>query len=242
MEAPFGMRRQARLRVLVGFYPRLVRQALRTLLLALEDVDVVGEAATVGEVQALAQATRPDLALLGGALGLEAVTAVVETVPTCRALVLATPPDLPTFLQFYRVGAAGWLSPEATVEELRTALRCIAQGWLYVPPVWVDRLVEVGLDPALSRAPETGPAPLSRREREILRLVAQGLPNREIARRLGLSVKTVEAHKAHIQQKTGVRGLPALLWLARRYGLWDPLEERRDRRRREASAPASRGR
>jgi two-component system response regulator NreC len=171
----------------------VVRQGLRMLIDNEEQLQVLAEAGTVPDAERLTKAHRPDVLVLDlnmpGGSGLEAIPRLVEH----TAVVVLTMQDDPAFArQALQAGARGFVLKEAADEELLGAIRLAAAGDTYLNP---------RLGARLAAAPEGPPDDLSEREREVLKLIALGHTNGEIAQQLFLSTRTVETHRAHIQQK-----------------------------------------
>src|SRR3954454_18542529 len=177
----------------------VVRQGLRLLIDNEAGLQVVAEAGTVPDAERLTRAHRPtvlvlDLNMPGGS-GLEAIPRVREAVPE-TAIVVLTMQDDPAFArQALQAGALGFVLKEAADEELLAAIRLAAEGGTYLNPRLGARMAAAPSEPA------TAPDDLSDREVEVLRLIALGHTNSEIAEQLFLSTRTVETHRAHIQQK-----------------------------------------
>jgi two-component system response regulator NreC len=148
-----------------------------------------------------ARAHRPDVVLMDvvmpGASGIEATPAVLKEVPDAKVLVLSMQDDPRYVREAFEVGAKGYVLKEAADAEVVDAIREIAGGGRYVHPALGARLVAAEAE---ERA-RADADPLSEREREVLRLLALGHTNQEIAKMLYLSVRTVETHRAHIMQK-----------------------------------------
>jgi len=200
----------------------VVRAGLRLILEKEKDFRVLGEAENTG--QALEQATRaqPDLVLMDismpGIRGLDAIRSIRAAAPQAKVLILTVHDDEAYFFQALEAGAAGYVLKGASVSELLAALRLVIHGGLPIPRTLAPRL----LNDYLHRV-EDGGAPgyqeLSAREREILRLIAQGRTNKEIAERLSLSVRTVERHRSSIMNKIGLQTRAELVAYAVRRGL-----------------------
>lgn len=179
----------------------VVRHGLRLVLEAEDDLEVIAEAGTVEETVRKVRAIRPDVLILDLNLGDESS---LPSIPTIRAdspgtqIVVLTMQNEPAFArEALQSGAAGYVLKEAADDELVDAVRAAARGETYLNPRLGARLAA---EPA---APD-GPADdLTEREREVLRLIALGNTNTEIAEQLFLSVRTVETHRAHIQRKLG---------------------------------------
>jgi two-component system response regulator NreC len=229
-----------KIKLLVAYRHSLLRQALRTALASQNDIEVVQEAADGKEAIELAEKTQPDVVVMDTQMpvvsGVEATAHIRKRVGQARVLLLTLGADDEMILNILRAGAAGCLLKDADLNELMLAIRTVHRGGSYLSPEIADRMVQNYVRFA-DKPGEERPRRelLSVREREILQLVAEGLGNQAIAGRLTLSVKTVEAHKAHICQKLGVRGRTELIKYAIRKGLID-LELERPTRARELEA------
>ena len=179
----------------------VVRSGLRMLLDAEQDLEVVGEAGDMRNAVFEARSLKPDVILmdvvLPGASGIEATAAVLKEAPDAKVLVLSMQDDPRYVREAFSAGASGYVLKEAADAELVDAVREVAAGGRYVHPELGARLVSAEAD---ERA-KADADPLSEREREVLRLLALGHTNQEIAKMLYLSVRTVETHRAHIMQK-----------------------------------------
>jgi two-component system, NarL family, response regulator NreC len=177
----------------------VVRSGLRMLLDAEEGLHVVAEAGDVPTAMQVIRAHRPQVAVLDlnmpGGSGLEAIPRLRESTPE-TAIVVLTMQDDPAFArQALQTGAAGFVLKEAADDELLEAVRLAARGETYLNPRLGARMA------TQPPAPAGPPDDLSDRELDVLRLIALGHTNAEIAERLYLSVRTVETHRAHIQHK-----------------------------------------
>ncbi len=203
---------------------RVLREALRRVLEADGDLEVLGEARTGREAVEMTAQLRPDLVVMDLSMpelgGIEATREIASRSPRTRVLVLTQHDALGQIREALEAGAAGYVLKTASARELVDAVREVHDGRSYLSPDVTSHLVG-----ALAR-PEPEPAsPLMRltsREREILRRIAEGLSNKEIAADLGLSVRTVEAHRASVMGKLGVHKVTNLVRLAIREGLIQP--------------------
>jgi two-component system, NarL family, response regulator NreC len=190
----------------------VVRQGLRLLLEAEEDLVVVGEASDVREAQTLLRDTTPDVLVLdlhmGPDLSLSTLSDLRAGSPQ-TAVVILTMDDDPAFVQpAWAAGAAGYVLKEASRTEVVRAIRTVGRGGRYLDPAiggW-----------ALSSAEDEV---LSERELEVLRLVALGYTNNEIAKRMYISARTVETHRANLQSKLRLSGRPELVRYALEHGV-----------------------
>jgi two-component system response regulator NreC len=194
----------APIRVLVCDDHALVRSGLCRLLEAHADVEVAGEAANAEEAIARASQLSPDVVLLDivmpGRSGIEALPDLLAAAPDAKVLVLSMQDDPNYVRRAFGAGASGYLLKEAADEELVEAVHDVANGRRYVHPLLGARL-------AVADVGGNGPAeqdPLSEREHEVLRLLALGHTNQEIAKLLFISVRTAETHRAHIMHKLGL--------------------------------------
>jgi two-component system, NarL family, response regulator NreC len=195
----------------------IVRQGLRLLIDADPAMQVIAEAGTVPDAERLTRAHRPTVLVLDlnmhGESGLEAIPRLRETTPD-TAIVVLTMQDDPGFArQALQTGALGFVLKEAADEELLEAIRLAAAGENYLNPRLGARLA------SQPDKPSSPPDDLSDRETEVLRLIALGHTNTEIAQQLFLSTRTVETHRAHIQQKLRRTSRAELVRYALEHGL-----------------------
>lgn len=200
----------------------VVRSGLRRIVDDEADLDVVGEAGTAEEALAVARAERPDVFVmdlgLPGSSGIDATRRIAEASPSTAILVLTVHDDVAYLRKAFDAGARGYLVKDAADVELVLAIREVASGREYVHP----RLGAALLSPVAAGRVAGPGGELSEREVEVLRLVALGHTNAEIAGELYVSVRTVETHRAHVQQKLGIKARADLVHYAREHGL---LEE-----------------
>jgi two-component system, NarL family, response regulator NreC len=179
----------------------VVRSGLKLLLDGQEDLEVVGEAGDARTAVFEVRAQKPDVILMDVVMptgsGIEATPDVLKEAPDAKVLILSMQDDPAYVREAFAAGASGYVLKEAADAELVEAVREVAAGQRYVHPALGARLVAAEADER-ARAEED---PLSEREHEILRLLALGHTNQEIASQLYLSVRTVETHRAHIMQK-----------------------------------------
>ena len=179
----------------------LVRSGLRKLLESEPGIDVVGEAANADEVVGEVKMTRPDVLLLDivmpGRSGIDALPDLQAASPATRVLMLSMQDDPVYVRQAFAAGANGYLLKEAADSELVQAIHDVAAGRRYVYPVLGARLADAD---ASTEARDDADV-LSEREHEVLRLLALGHTNQEIARMLFISIRTAETHRARIMQK-----------------------------------------
>ena len=174
---------------------------MRLLLDGQEDIEVVGEAGTAKDAIFRARALKPDVILLDvvmpGESGIEVLPKLLKESPETKVLILSMQDDPSYVREAFAAGANGYVLKEAADAEVVSAVREIADGGHYVHPALGARMVAAE---AAERAAADSD-PLSEREREVLRLLALGHTNQEIAQTLYISVRTAESHRAHIMQK-----------------------------------------
>jgi two-component system, NarL family, response regulator NreC len=197
-----------------------VRAGLRWLLDGDDRVSVVGEASTARDAVIEARALRPDVVILDVHLaagdGISAIPALLHEQPQVRILVFSGHSDPILLRAAFAAGASGYLVKDAAQSELLTAIHEIAGGGRYVHASLGAQLVAAEEEEA---AAKTQAAPLSPREREVLRLLALGHTNQEVARTLAISVRTVETHRTRIMRKLGAENRADLVGYALAEGL-----------------------
>jgi two-component system, NarL family, response regulator LiaR len=207
-----------RIRVLLVDDHQVVRQGLRAFLQLQPDVEVVGEAAGGEAAVAAASAGRPDVVLMDLLMpegdGVVAIRALGEAAPGARVVVLSSFADDERIFAAMQAGAAGYLLKDVDPDALAEAVREVHRGRPVLHPDVAARLMRRVADPAV-QATEL----LTPREREVLRLVVEGFANKQIARRLLITEKTVKTHVSSILQKLGVADRTAAAVLAIRQGL-----------------------
>ncbi len=211
------------IRILLADDHAVLRAGLKALLNAQPDMQIVGEAGDGQVCLEVATQLQPDLILLDLHMprcnGLEALTALKRQVPHSRVLVLTMHDDAQYLRQVLAGGGAGYVLKQAADTELLTAIRTVYNGGVFLHPQHTKILLDA-LTPA--PAPEADSLTrLSERELEVLRLIALGYANKEIADTLYLSVKTVETYKARLMEKLGLKSRAALVRFALEHGLLD---------------------
>ncbi len=215
------------IRILIADDHAILRAGLKALLNAQADIEVVGEAATGEEAVRVAQDTLPDIVLMdvsmGDAGGVAATRQVLRACPTTRVLMLTMHDAAAYVQQALDAGAAGYVLKRAADSELLAAIRAVQRGETFLYPsvakVLVDDYLRMKKSGEVVAARSASPDPLTAREREVLTQIVQGYSNHEIAERLTVSVKTVETHKARIQEKLGLRTRAELVRYAMQKGL-----------------------
>jgi DNA-binding NarL/FixJ family response regulator len=200
----------------------VVRSGLRRILDDEADIEVVGEAGNATDAVAVAAAEQPDVFVmdlgLPGTNGIDATRQVLAASPATAVLVLTVHDDVAYLRRAFDAGARGYLVKDAADVELVLAVRRVASGDEYVHPSLGAAL----LAPEAASARPSGPGgELSEREIDVLRMVALGHTNSDIAAELYVSVRTVETHRAHVQQKLGLKARADLVRVARDFGLID---------------------
>jgi len=195
-----------RIRILIAENHVVLRASLRALLDGEPDLDVVGEAGDMGEVLCLAATRRPDVILLDISLldqqGFEALRRLSRALPTMQILLLTDSEESSLVRDALVAGAAGCVVGQAADSTLVVAVRAVSQGCIYIQPDMLRALLrDLRPQPAWS---EEGAEDLTPREVDVLRLIAHGSSNRQVAEALDLSVQTVESHRANIMLKLGL--------------------------------------
>jgi DNA-binding NarL/FixJ family response regulator len=213
------------IRVLIADDQRVVRDGLIMLVGLIDGVEVVGSASDGIEAVERAESERPDVVLMDlrmpGMEGAEATRRIRATLPETQVLVLTTYADDQSLFPALQAGARGYLTKDASAEEIEQAIRALAAGRTHLDPAIQQRLVAAVLEAQQRRAAsaESLPDDLSPREIEVLKLIAAGLSNAEIAVALFLSNATVKTHINRIFSKTGARDRAQAVRYAYRHGM-----------------------
>lgn len=222
------------IRILLADDHDILRQGLKMLLSLQTEIEVIGEARTGREAIELALKLHPQVVVLDISMpdidGLEACRRMRASVPDTSVLILTMHESEEYFFQALRAGAAGYLVKKAAPSDLHIAILSVAQGGAFLYPGLAKALIRAytGAPPVPSTAPGNGEPlaeelrVLSPRELEVLKLVAEGHTNQEIADQLILSIKTVQAHRANVMEKLGLENITQLVRFAIRYGLLPP--------------------
>ena len=215
------MTKDGKIRVLIVDDHAVLRSGLHLLLDAQSDIEVVGEAGDVKEAVFETRDKQPDVVLMDvvmpGQTGIEGVPLVLKEAPEAKVLVLSMQDDPRYVHEAFAAGAAGYILKEAVDAEVVGAIQRVAAGDHYVHPALGARLVAAEAE---AKAREEAD-PLSDREREVMRLLALGHTNQEIAKMLYISVRTAETHRAHIMQKLRLGSRAELVRYAIDQGLLD---------------------
>lgn len=208
---------KSHVRVLIVDDHTLVRAGITRLLQALPDVDVVAEASDAQQALDLAIIHRPDIILLDLSLpdrsGLDVLQPLKEAVPGVKVVIMSMHNDPGQVRSALDRGCAGFVVKEAAPMELELAIRSAVAGQVFLSPQVSAKM----LAPLLGNGKPTGVAALSPRQRQILRKLGGGMSSKEIAAHLGISVKTVETHRARMMESLGCRRANDLLLLAARH-------------------------
>ncbi|WP_432821354.1 response regulator [Trichloromonas sp.] len=187
-----------------------------------EDMDILAIASNGQSAVRLAGELRPEVVVmdvrLPGLNGIEATRKILEDQPQARVIGLSGYTDRQTVLAMIKAGASGYVVKEAAFGELIQAIEAVVAGKMYLSPGITSVMLEEILAPSQFAQPAVGLV-LSSREREVLRLVAEGLSSKEIADRLCVSPKTIETHRARIMKKLGLKTFADLVKYAVREGL-----------------------
>jgi len=206
-------------RVLIVDDHAVVRSGLKLVLDADDGIEPVGEAGTARDAIFEARALKPDVILLDVVMpdqsGLDIIPTLLHENPDTKILMLSMQDDPRYVREAFEAGAAGYVLKEAADTEVVGALRAVAAGERYVHPTLGARLVAAEAEERKRAEAD----PLSEREREVLRLLALGHTNQEIAKMLYISVRTAETHRAHIMQKLRLSSRAELVRYALENGL-----------------------
>jgi two-component system, NarL family, response regulator NreC len=236
-----GVRKARMTRILLADDQQVVRQALRCLIERENDMEVVGEAADGLEVLPLAERLKPDVLITDVAMpslyGLEVARRVRELTPGTGVVILSRYLSEWYVTEALRSGALGYVVRQSDAAELMRAIRMAARGRRYLGPPLNQEMIDVWMARAARRAQDPYET-LTSREREILQLVAEGYSSTGIARRLAISARTAEAHRANAMRKLRLRNQAALIRYALSRGVLPPaLPLPRDMRARRRGRP-----
>jgi two-component system, NarL family, response regulator LiaR len=211
------------IRVLIADDHAVVRRGLRTFLELQEELEVVAEASDGEEAIAAAARHTPDVALVDLVMprvdGIEAIRGIRERSPATRVIVLTSFLDDDKLFPAVQAGAAGYLLKDVQPQELVSAIRTVHRGEAPLHPAAASRLMAEVAGDGERKEPASL---LTAREQEVLSLIARGLPNKLIARELGVSEKTVKTHVSNVLGKLGVTDRTQAALYAVREGLVDP--------------------
>jgi DNA-binding NarL/FixJ family response regulator len=210
------------IRVLIVDDHTLVRDGIRAVLASAQDIVVAGEAADGQAAIEQARVTQPDVVLLDIAMpglgGLEAVPLIQREVPKARILIL-TQYEQPEYVRrFLNLGVGGYVLKKAAGAELISAIRAVHRGGLVVDPAVARDVLSDPVHPDALRTDDPYDS-LTDRERQVLKLVAEGRSNKEVAATLDISVKTAMTHREHVMRKLGLHNRTDLTRFAIRRGV-----------------------
>ncbi len=211
----------APIRILVVDDHAVVRSGLRRVLEAESGIEVVGEAGDAREAVFETRAQKPDIILVDvvmpGKSGIEAIPDLLHESPEAKILVLSMQDDARYVREAFDAGASGYVLKEAADTDVVAAVLEVARGGRYVHPALGARMVAADV----SERKRSESDPLSNRERDVLRLLALGHTNQEIAKMLFISVRTAETHRSHVMRKLGIATRAELVRYALGQGLLD---------------------
>ena len=207
-------------RVLLADDHELVRDGIRARLQKVPELEVVGEATNGRDAVNLALELRPDVLLMDVSMpvmnGLEAAMEIRKTRPDIAVLILSVY-DNPEYVRgVVQAGARGYILKDISAAEMITAINSVASGGYYFSSAVGPTLVG-----ANTSAPVEDPYGLTDRERQVLTAIAMGQPNKEVAKELGISVRTVESHRLNLREKVGNKNAAQLYKVAQDLGLLD---------------------
>jgi len=208
----------SKIRVLLTDDHTLFRQGIRTLIAAEPDLEVAGEAAEAAGSVALARQLRPDIVLMdigmAGMSSFEATRLIRKERPETRVIFLSMYDDEDYLAEGVEVGASGYILKDSPADQLLTAIREVHHGGSYLSPRLLTRLVDDFRTQGRGAVRQPRFGTLTKREREILKMLAEGQSVKEIAAGFDLSVKTVEAHKFNLMRKLDIHNKAQLVQYA----------------------------
>lgn len=201
----------------------ILREGLKSLLSSSQDFEVIGEAADGREAIRCVEKLKPDLILIDLSMprmnGMEAIREIRRISKEVKILVLTVHKSEEYILATFKAGADGYVLKDATHEELLMAIKSVLKGRNYISPEISEKVLEGYLEGRKRLKSQTSWETLTSREREILKLIAEGYKNKEIAEELCISVKTVEKHRSNIMEKLNLHNVQALTAFAIEKGL-----------------------
>lgn len=215
----------SKIRVLVADDHTIMREGVRLLLEAQPDIEVVGEAADGRQVLDLANQLHPDLVVMDIQMpnlsGLEATRKIKQDFPQVRILVLTMYESDDYFFQMLNAGASGYVVKKAASSDLIAAIRAVNRGGVFLYPSVAGQLVSDYLMRVKSGEEQSSYGGLTERERQVVKLIAEGYTNQAIADKLAISSNTVQTHRTRIMQRLKLHGRAELIQYAIRKGLLD---------------------
>jgi len=215
-------------RVILADDHKLVRAGIKSLLENSDHVKVVGEAGNGREAIELTGKLKPDMVFLDIAMpelnGLQTAEKIKKDYPEVNIVILSMHLDEEYVIQALNAGASGYLLKDSAPNELELALETILKGKVYISPAIPREMIDEYRKrlKSASSSEEMHGDKLSTRQKEVLQLIAEGNPTREIAKKLFISIKTVETHRSQIMKKLGISDIPGLVKYAIRKGLIFP--------------------
>jgi two-component system, NarL family, response regulator NreC len=207
------------IRVLIADDHAIVRAGLRTLITSEKDLELIGEATGGLEAIEKVHLLSPDVLVLDISMPdkdcIEVIRTLKEEGETCAILVLTVHEDDALLREAIRIGAAGYILKHAAESELISAIRSVFRGELYIHPKMIRTLLQPEVSTPVKE--QSMLEKLTSREEEVLKLIVQGYTNKQVADELGISVRTVEGHRANLTDKLGIRSRVDLLRYAREH-------------------------
>jgi DNA-binding NarL/FixJ family response regulator len=212
-----------KVRIVIAEDHTILREGLRSLLSSSANFEIVGEAGDGREAIRQVKKFKPDLILTDLSMprmnGMEAIKEIKRESPATKVLVLTVHRAEEYILATFRAGADGYLLKDSTHSELLMAVKKVLNGTHYISPEISEKVIEGYIEGKKSLKSRTSWETLTQREREILKLIAEGYRNKEIAEDLCISVKTVEKHRANLMEKLDLHSIQALTTFAIEKGL-----------------------
>jgi two-component system, NarL family, response regulator NreC len=210
-------------RILIADDHSLVRRGLRALIEGEPGYTIVGEAVNGEETIRLVEELRPEIVLLDismpGVNGIEITRTLHTAQPALCVLILTVHEDQSLLREAFAAGAMGYIVKRAADDELIRALQTVVRGELYIHPTMTSALIKAMMPSSPPPADEAVVEPLTPRELEVLRLLAQGYTNREVAQQLNISIRTAEGHRANLMDKLGISSRLDLVEYAKKHAL-----------------------
>lgn len=210
-----------KLRVFVADDHAVLRDGLKALVNAQPDMEIVGEADNGQTTRERVRELTPDILLMDISMpelnGVAAAELIKQECPSIKIIVLTAYKDRGYLHRFLKVGVSGYVLKISAADELIEAIRLVAKGGTYLDPEMADRSADEYMESRRLKG-EMRRKELTRREEDVLRLIAQGHSNKEIAQQLNIAVKTVESHKANLMQKLELRTRTEIVRYALRQG------------------------
>jgi DNA-binding NarL/FixJ family response regulator len=212
-----------KVRIVIAEDHTILREGLRSLLSSNANFEIVGEAGDGREAVRHVEKYKPDLILTDLSMprmnGMEAIKEIKRESPTTKVLVLTVHRAEEYILATFRAGADGYILKDSTQAELLQAVKKVLSGTHYISPEISEKVIEGYIEGKKSLKSRTSWETLTQREREILKMIAEGYRNKEIAEDLCISVKTVEKHRANLMEKLDLHSIQALTAFAIEKGL-----------------------